>query len=109
MDPSRCEALNAIRRYDLIVLQYGLNVHFKRRWMLHYGWYRQRMVQVIKHVQRCFPNADIPIAGVSDRSRQEEGQNHAILALCMHNGRLPNKQAFVSGTCLVPRVAKTVW
>lgn len=95
MDPSRCEALNAIRRYDLIVLQYGLNVVSDE--MLHYGWYRQRMVQVIKHVQRCFPNADILLLGVSDRSRQEEGTFKtmpAVLAL-LHAQRQIAQQAGV--------------
>ncbi|WP_102408908.1 hypothetical protein [Parabacteroides bouchesdurhonensis] len=95
LDMSRCQALNKIRPYDLIVLQYGLNVVSDD--MLQYGWYRQRMVRVICHLQSCFPQADILMLGVSDRSKQEDGKFEtmpAVLAL-LHAQRLAAKQAGV--------------
>lgn len=82
LDVDRCLALNRIRPYDLIILQYGLNVMSED--MLNYGWYTQGMLKVIKHVQACFPDADILLMGVSDRSHQEEGTFKtmpAVLAL----------------------------
>lgn len=95
MDIGRCQALNAIRPYDLIVLQYGLNVVSDD--VLKYGWYTERMVKVIRHLQICFPGADILMMGVSDRSRQEDGEFEtmpAVLAL-LHAQRQAAKQANV--------------
>lgn len=82
LDVSHCQALNTIRPYDLIILQYGLNVVSDS--MLQYGWYTKRMENAIRHVQECFPQADILLLGVSDRSRQVNGSFEtmpAVLAL----------------------------
>jgi lysophospholipase L1-like esterase len=71
LDLNSCMALREIRPYDLIVIQYGLNVATEQ--MLEYGWYRDRMVKVIQHIQQCFPETDILLLGVSDRSHYENG------------------------------------
>ena len=71
MDVNSCLALHAIRPYDLIILQYGLNVTSEE--MQHYGWYRDQMVNVIEHLRQCFPETDILLLGVSDRSYYSEG------------------------------------
>lgn len=95
MDIPRCQALNKIRPYDLIILQYGLNVVSED--VLQYGWYTQRMVGVIRHLQLCFPQADILMLGVSDRSKQEDGEFEtmpAVLAL-LHAQRQAAKRAGV--------------
>ncbi|MEG1749523.1 MAG: hypothetical protein RRZ65_07340 [Tannerellaceae bacterium] len=87
-----CEALGRIRPYDLIILQYGLNVVSDS--VLQYNWYRERMVRVVQHVQRCFPMADILLLGVSDRSHQDEGEFEtmpAVLAL-LHAQRQSARQ-----------------
>lgn len=87
LDSARCRELNAIRPYDLVVLQYGLNVVSDS--ILQYGWYGKRMEEAIRHIQVCFPNADILMLGVSDRSRQVDGEFEtmpAVLAL-LHTQR----------------------
>ena len=66
LDIARCQALQDIRPYDLIVIQYGLNVAVERT--KDYGFYRDRMVAIIKHIRTCFPGADVLLLGVSDRS-----------------------------------------
>ena len=71
LDRESCRELQHIRPYDLIVLQYGLNVASDS--IREYGWYRNIMVSVIEHVQDCFPGADILILGVSDRSHRAAG------------------------------------
>ena len=71
LDEASCVSLRKVRPYDLIILQYGLNVATET--MLEYGWYRERMVKVIQHVQKCFPDADILLLGVSDRSYYRDG------------------------------------
>lgn len=96
MDISKSQELNKIRPYDLIVLQYGLNVVSDD--VLQYGWYRERMVKAIRHLQICFPGADILMMGVSDRSHQEDGAFEtmpAVLAL-LHAQRQAAKQAGVA-------------
>ena len=93
LDSTRCRALNAIRTYDLIILQYGLNVVSDS--VMQYGWYGKRMVEAIHHVRHCFPEADVLMLSVSDRSRQEDGEFEtmpAVLAL-LHTQRKAAKRA----------------
>jgi len=71
LDINNCLALHHIRAYDLIILQYGLNVASEQ--MQEYGWYRDRMVKVIQHIRECFPETDILLLGVSDRSNYRDG------------------------------------
>ena len=66
LDSESCRNFQHIRPYDLIVLQYGLNVASDS--VRDYSWYRNRMIPVVEHIQYCFPGVDILILGVSDRS-----------------------------------------
>lgn len=87
LDSALCVQLREIRPYDLIVLQYGLNVANAET--LQYGWYRKRMIATIQRLQRLFPDANLLLLGVSDRSYQEVGEYvtmPAVLAL-MHEQR----------------------
>lgn len=87
LDSARCRSLSKVRPYDLIILQYGLNVVSDS--VLHYGWYNSRMTETVRRVQVCFPEADILLLGVSDRSHQEDGAFEtmpAVLAL-LHTQR----------------------
>lgn len=82
LDSARSRQWQALRPYDLIVLQYGLNVVSDS--MLHYGWYAKGMVKVVNRLKACYPEADILMLGVSDRGRQREGAFEtmpAVLAL----------------------------
>ncbi|MDR2138418.1 MAG: hypothetical protein LBP50_02560 [Tannerella sp.] len=79
LDKHRCRMLNEIRPYDLIVLQYGLNVATEK---LHsYNWYRDQLTEVIRHVQQCFPTSDILLLSVSDRSHYRDGAFRTIPAV----------------------------
>lgn len=96
LDSTRCQELCEIRPYDLIVLQYGLNIVTDS--VMSYGWYGNRMVNAISHLKRCFPNSDILMLGVSDRSRQVDGEFEtmpAVLAL-IHAQRSAAKKAGVT-------------
>ena len=79
LDIARCQALQGIRPYDLIVIQYGLNVAVERT--KDYGFYRDRMVAIIKHIRTCFPGADVLLLGVSDRSKVVGGERHTMSAV----------------------------
>lgn len=95
LDTARCQALQSIRPYDLIILQYGLNIVSDS--IMQYGWYGNRMVKVVQHLRSCFPETDLLMLGVSDRSRQVEGKFEtmpAVLAL-LHAQRKAAKRAGV--------------
>lgn len=93
LDSASCRALNRIHTYDLIVLQYGLNIANDS--ILQYGWYGRRMEKAIRKVRQCFPTADVLLMGVSDRSRVENGTfctMPSVLAL-LHAQRQTAKRA----------------
>lgn len=71
LDENSCKAWREIRPYDLIILQYGLNVASEE--VHEYKWYRDDMTKTIRHLQRCFPDSDILLLGVSDRSHYQDG------------------------------------
>lgn len=79
LDSESCRDLQRIRPYDLIVLQYGLNVASDS--VREYSWYRNQMVTVIQHIQDCFPGADILMLGVSDRSHKRGGSYSTMPAV----------------------------
>jgi hypothetical protein len=93
LNPADCESFDKIRHYDLIILQYGLNVIDEE--MLQYGWYKARMAQVVNHLRSCFPETDFLLLGVSDRCNQYNGEFKtmpAVLAL-LHTQRQIARQA----------------
>ncbi len=51
--------------YDLVVLQYGLNIMQKGQ--RGYSRYRDQLRDMIVYAEGCFPNAAIVVMGVSDR------------------------------------------
>lgn len=92
LDSAYCRELNKIRKYDLIILQYGLNI--VRDTLLQYGWYSHRMIKNISHLRKCFPESDILLLSVSDRSIRRNGTFKtmpAVLALTMAQRNAANK------------------
>ncbi len=63
---------NQYRNYQLIILQYGLNVIAPDTKDL--GWYVNPMISVIERLKRCYPEAAILLMSVSDRSTRIDGQ-----------------------------------
>lgn len=57
---------NQFQNYQLIVLQYGLNVIAADTKDL--SWYVNPMVNVVQRLKRCYPDAAILLMSVSDRS-----------------------------------------
>jgi lysophospholipase L1-like esterase len=87
LDPAVSASFRAIRPYDLIILQYGLNAMDED--MLDYGWYGARMAKVVRRLQSCFPESDILMLSVPDRANQYNGAFStmpAVLAL-LHTQR----------------------
>lgn len=67
------QEFNEQRPYDLIILQYGLNVATPRGW--NYDGYRDGMTATIAHLKEAFPRAGILIVGVGDRDYKTEDGN----------------------------------
>lgn len=65
--------LHGVRPYDLIVLQFGLNVASKSQ--KDYSHYASQMQRVVEHMKASFPEAGILVVGVGDREdRSSDGQ-----------------------------------
>ena len=70
-NPSLNAQFNNILNYDLVILQYGLNIMEKGR--TNYAYYAKKVVSMVDYVNRCFPTADVVVLGVSDRSVRVNG------------------------------------
>ncbi|MEG2366370.1 MAG: hypothetical protein RSB29_06440, partial [Alistipes sp.] len=57
---------NAMLHYDLVVLQYGLNI--MQQGIHNYANYGAQIEKMIAYVRECFPSAAVLVLGVSDRS-----------------------------------------
>lgn len=81
--------LNAVRPYDLIVVQYGLNVANKKQ--QNYSNYAKQMKGVVEHLKQAFPQAGILLVGVGDREDRINGELRTlpgILALSRYQQNL---------------------
>lgn len=72
-NPSVNAQINQMHPYDLIILQYGLNILRADRH--NYSLYAEQMAKIVRYVEQCFPDAAIIILGVSDRSAKDENGN----------------------------------
>lgn len=66
------KGIQAQHPYDLIVLQFGLNMIDSTR--TNYYTYQQNLVRVITHLQQQFPNTAILVVGVSDKASKIKGE-----------------------------------
>ena len=64
---------NEQRPYDLIILEYGLNVATERG--RNYDNYQKGLLTSIEHLKNCFPQASILLLSVGDRDyKTEDGE-----------------------------------
>ena len=71
------KAFQQQRPYDLIVLQYGLNIANHKQ--VDYSWYIRRMKQCIEYLKVAFPSTSILVVSVGDRDeRGTDGQYHTM-------------------------------
>ncbi len=61
---------NRLRPYDLIILEYGLNVATERG--RNYDKYKKGLLTSIEHLKECFPQAGILLLSVGDRDYKDE-------------------------------------
>lgn len=71
-DPAIDAQIDAMLAYDLVILQYGLNI--MQTGVHDYRNYGLKIEKMIAFVRECFPGAAVLVLGVSDRSvRTENG------------------------------------
>ncbi|MEG2239751.1 MAG: hypothetical protein RSC12_01445 [Alistipes sp.] len=71
-NPSINAQINAALEYDLVILQYGLNI--MQAGVRNYSKYADQVDKMIAYTRQCFPTAAILVLGVSDRAvKTEEG------------------------------------
>lgn len=63
---------NDLNTYDLIIVEYGLNVVAKGT--MRYTNFEDKMSDIITNIKRCYPTASIIIMGMSDRSSNQQGE-----------------------------------
>lgn len=79
----RMKQLNEAIPYDLIILQYGLNSMVPS--ITDYSKYQAQLVKAITHLKAAFPNCDILIMSIGDRSQNIKGTMQtmkAVYGLC---------------------------
>ena len=69
-NPSVNAQVNAMLGYDLVVLQYGLNI--MQAGVHAYNSYGRQVEKMVAYVRQCFPGAAVLVLGVSDRSVKGE-------------------------------------
>lgn len=69
-NPSINAQLNALAPYDLVILQYGLNI--MQQGVLQYTSYGEQIEKMIAYARQCFPTAAVLVLGVSDRAVKNE-------------------------------------
>ena len=57
--------INAMLGYDLVILQYGLNILNRASAFAKYG---EQIEKMIAYIRQCFPTAAVLVMSVSDRS-----------------------------------------
>ena len=65
-NPSIDAQIDAMLDYDLVILQYGLNV--MQNGVYNYTNYAAQIEKMVTFVRECFPGAAVLVMGVSDRS-----------------------------------------
>lgn len=58
--------------YDLIILQFGLNVINAD--LQDYSWYTRKVEKVVKHFQEAMPGVPVLVVGVSDKASKINGR-----------------------------------
>jgi hypothetical protein len=79
-DSSFLCSIAASNAYDLVVLQYGVNLLFRPN-DTEFGWYGEIMTPVIRKIQHCFPNSDLLIVSTADRAFRYDGEYKTAIGM----------------------------
>ncbi len=65
---SLASQLRQFVNYDMIIVEYGINALTSQQ--SNYNGYKKLMINVVKRLKACYPNADILIMGIGDRGQK---------------------------------------
>jgi hypothetical protein len=72
-------AFNDELDYDLIILQYGLNVANENT---NFDWYRMRMGKVVEYFKQAFPKSSVLLVSIPDMSKKnKEGEMQTLVSI----------------------------
>ena len=69
-NPAINAQVNSLVGYDLVILQYGLNI--MQQGVLNYENYGTQIEKIVAYVRECFPSAAVLVLSVSDRAVKNE-------------------------------------
>ena len=102
---------NRQRPYDLIILEYGLNVATERG--RNYDNYQKGLLTAIEHLKECFPQAGILLLSVGDRdSKNENGELRTmpgVKNLIRYQQNIAAESGIAFGICLKQWAEKAAW
>lgn len=84
------EEFNAVRPYDLIVLQYGLNVLSNNS--TNYKAYEQKMITAVERLKKGFPQAGILVMSIGDRAFKDQNTQQMFTAAESINALLQSQR-----------------
>jgi lysophospholipase L1-like esterase len=70
LDEELMNAFHQELQYDLIILQFGLNIINSE--VTKYNWYANKMENTVTHLKKCFPGADILVISLHDQAKKYE-------------------------------------
>lgn len=80
IDENFLKAVQRVNDYDLIVLQYGVNLLFRPN-DTDYSYYEKTMSPILKKFKSAFPDADILLVSSADRAFRYNGKFETALGI----------------------------
>jgi lysophospholipase L1-like esterase len=80
IDSSFLSSIAANNPYDLIIIQYGVNLLFRPN-ERSFHWYGKMMKPIIRRLQNCFPGTDIIIVSTADRAFRYSGEYKSAVGM----------------------------
>ena len=80
IDTSFLSSVAKENNYDLIILQYGVNVLFKPN-DRNFNWYAQMLMPVVKKLKTCFNQTDFLIVSTADRAFRYDGAYQSAVGI----------------------------
>lgn len=74
------KSIAANNPYDLIVLQYGVNLLFRPN-DKNFNWYAKAMLPIVKKFRSCFPASDVMIVCTADRAFRYGGEYRSAVGI----------------------------
>ncbi len=79
ISPAMVHRFNTLQRYDLVVVQLGLNAVTPS--LDNIKWYRHELDQTFAHLRLCFPSQPILVVGVPDRAGKVDTEIATLISV----------------------------